>query len=222
MNFLYFVFLFGVFVRVKDRLTKGSSKQSKISKFYDGLLLPLFIMVIIITFVGDVYHVPTSSMFPAIKPDSSIIVSKVAYGLVSPIDRSLLFRWSTPQRGDVVVIKAPATPGYTKRIIALPGERVQVQETGEILINGVNIVPNKGATGTRYLEENVIEDVRFTTQRTPSDFETPDVLDWVMPEDRYFVMGDNRDKSVDSRYFGPVKGEWIFGQIVLTYRVPGV
>ena len=173
------------------------------------------------TAVAQPFSVPSGSMEPTLLVGDNIIASKYAYGyskFASPIGLMPDFKgrvWEgTPERGDVAVFRLPSDPSqnFVKRVIGLPGDRVQMRG-GELYINGV-VVPRRaverfttqlGARATRYIETlpngRMHEIVKVSARHSLND--TPE---FVVPASSYFMMGDNRDNSNDSRVAAEVGG----------------
>jgi signal peptidase I len=166
------------------------------------------------SFVVEPFKIPSGSMIPTLLVGDYVLVNKFSYGVRLPITGTLVFGESAPTRGDVVVFRWPDDPSqdYIKRVIGMPGDRIQIIER-RLWLNGqlvdridegeYVIPPNEpGASGVaeRYLERNP-EGAEYTVLQArgevagPADRRGP----WVVPEDRYFMMGDNRDNSRDSR-----------------------
>lgn len=148
------------------------------------------------------YLVPSPSMVPTLLPGDRILADKRAYGLRVPILDKVLFR-STPDRGDVVVFRYPADPSMTfvKRIVAVPGDTVEVVD-GVLLVNG-DKSPYQGILGEA------------------ADAKGRNYQKTKIPEGHLFAMGDNRDFSTDSRFWGFVPEEDILGRPFLIYWSSG-
>ena len=170
--------------------------------FLETIVVALSIFVVIYLFIVQPHEVKGSSMEPSFQNNEYIITDKVSY------------RFGIPERGDVVIFKAPVNPevDYIKRIIGLPGESVMVQN-GRVFLDG------------KILNEPYLADL---TPVFPGGFIKEGVTITV-PENHYFVMGDNRPHSSDSREFGPVDKKLFIGKAVFRYwpindlgLIPGV
>jgi signal peptidase I len=159
---------------------------------------------------ADQYRVPTGSMEPNIHVGDHIAVNKMAYDLKLPFTNLVLMKTGEPKRGDIVVFKSPIEPGMTlvKRLIALPGDHVLLQN-GEIEINGEKIKIEGDSGQVAYYE--IWKDKKVEIQRNVLE-RNNNLQEFTVPEDSYFFMGDNRDNSYDSRYWGFVPRENIKGQ----------
>ncbi|MEE2778013.1 MAG: signal peptidase I [Acidobacteriota bacterium] len=187
-----------------------------------------FILILIVmgTFrsaVADWNHVPTGSMKPTILVGDRIFVNKLAYDLRVPFTRIRLAAWGKPEQGDLVVFFSPADgKRLVKRVVGLPGDRVAMDEN-RLNVNGESVdyepldqsiisdLDTDDRKGRAFREEqlgNRAHPVMWASLR-PSRDTFPETL---IPEDHYFVMGDNRDESFDSRWFGVVPQELIVGQ----------
>jgi signal peptidase I len=166
------------------------------------------------SFVVEPFKIPSGSMIPTLLVGDYVLVNKFAYGVRLPVTGTLLFGAGKPERGDVVVFRWPDDPrqDYIKRVIGLPGDRVEIKDR-RLFINGQLVdrvdqgpytaPPNESAGSgpiERYLERNP-EGTEYTILQLSRDVTYPGQADgpWVVPDDRYFMMGDNRDNSRDSR-----------------------
>ena len=171
------------------------------------------------------FRIPSESMLPTLRPGDHLFVNKLAYGTPLPWSAARLPGLRAPCRGDVVVFRAEAaaerSPWLVKRIIGLPGDRLRGRD-GEIWINGVSIAQwptgevwlDAGGTKLRGRRESldgrehaVLDD----PGRTAAPFELR------VPEGQYFMLGDNRDHSSDSRAFGPVPFADLVGPVAFLY-----
>ena len=182
------------------------------------IVLAILIAVIIRSFWLEPFRIPSGSMYPTLRVGDYLFVSKYSYGYSRysfpfglPIFEGRL-KYKQPERGDVVVFKFPQNThtDFIKRIIGLPGDKVQVKE-GRLYINGELIEREK--TGSYIIDEYVAmpEFYKQYTETLPNGVKH-DILEisdkerivanteeFVVPEDMFFMMGDNRDRSDDSR-----------------------
>jgi len=189
-----------------------------------------FILILIVmgTFrsaVADWNHVPTGSMKPTILVGDRIFVNKLAYDLKIPFTRVRLAEWGLPRRGDLVVFFSPADgKRLVKRVIALPGERVSMANN-HLVVNGERIayepldpviireLADKDRMGRTFQQERLGEHAH-PVMLIPSRPSRNEFRETVVPEGHYYVMGDNRDESFDSRWFGVVPEHLIVGRAI--------
>lgn len=160
------------------------------------------------------FVIPSGSMIPTFLAHDHILVQKWAYGLHVPFSKKWLLQWSSPKRGDIVVFRFPENPDvfYVKRTMGLPGEKISVQG-GTVHINGqpLELMPGEGPvnhvtdSGFEYFQEEG-HWVRYR------DLDRSEYHEVTVPEGHIFVMGDNRDQSNDSRFWGFVPDENIVGR----------
>jgi signal peptidase I len=186
-------------------------------------LVALAIILPLRSSIADWYEVPTGSMKPTIIEGDRVFVNKLAYDLKIPFTHIHLAHWADPQRGDIVVFPSP-TDGIrlVKRVIGLPGD-VLTLSNNQLLVNGtaVNYAPIS-ADQFKELSDTERARCRFYTEHLANKDHTV-MIDPVLPsmrsfpavhvpEGSYFMMGDNRDNSGDSRYFGFVDRSKILGK----------
>jgi signal peptidase I len=162
----------------------------------ETLVLTLIIFFVIQTFVAQPYQVQQQSMEHTLEPGQYVLVDK------------LTPRWASYGRGDVVVFNPPAswtegTTPFIKRVIGLPGDTIEVKDDGLVYVNGT-------ALEEPYTYQNA-QGVNEPT--TPLS----DQKRWVVPEGELFVMGDHREKSAESRLFGPISISNVIGRAFLRY-----
>lgn len=192
------------------------------SEWLRSVLLIILLITAFRSAVADWNDVPTGSMKPTIFEGDRIVVNKLAYDLKVPYTTKRLLRWGDPRRGDIVVLRSPADgKRLVKRVVGTPGDTVAMfddrlivngeQVTYAPLVPGLVTGPTPGASGRIIATENLDEvphavmiSPRLRCQRSFG----PVRLD----DGSYFVMGDNRDESFDSRYFGPIPRASIVGR----------
>ena len=193
---------------------------------YSRSLFPVLLIVLIFrSFLFEPFKIPSGSMIPTLLVGDFIVVNKYSYGLKLPVLNKKILSLGEPERGDVVVFRYPVDPGvnFIKRLIGLPGDTITYRNK-ELFINGEPV--SKQENG-RYTSDEVkcstprADAVRF--RETVVDVEHDILLhersgsrngQWVVPEGHYFVMGDNRDRSNDSREWGFVPEENMMGRAV--------
>jgi len=196
-------------------------------------LFPVLLLVLVLrSFVAEPFRIPSSSMMPTLKVNDFILVNKFTYGLRLPVFHTKILKFGEPRRGDIVVFRPPWAPNedWIKRVVGLPGDKVVVQ--GErVWVNG-KLVPTQligpyaGDVSDKYddaviqaggivLDEN-LDGVHHQIIETPMYHRAPDVPNGLnpvtVPQHCYFVMGDNRDDSDDSRYHGCVPEKDLVGK----------
>lgn len=174
----------------------------------------LAIVLVLRSFLVEPFQIPSGSMLPTLEVGDFILVNKYAYGLRLPVAGTKILDVDDPGRGDVVVFRYPedGRTNYIKRVVGLPGDHVRYRGK-ELLINGEKVDSRFVARlppmelRRETLGENV-HDIFLTLGRPAGSGEG----EWTVPEGHYFVMGDNRDNSNDSRYWGTVPDEMIVGK----------
>jgi signal peptidase I len=172
--------------------------------------------------VADWNDVPTGSMKPTILEGDRIVVNKLAYDLKVPFTRVRLARWDEPQRGDIVVLYSPEDgKRLVKRVIGVPGDRIAMVRD-RLIVNGTAVeyapldaasVPGlDGRARGRVLAVEELGRREHAVMITPTVPAPRSFGELLVPPDRYFVMGDNRDESADSRFFGFVPRDAIVGR----------
>jgi signal peptidase I len=174
----------------------------------------LAIVLVLRSFLVEPFQIPSGSMLPTLEVGDFILVNKYAYGLRLPVLGSKILTVDDPQRGDVMVFKYPkdGETNYIKRVIGEPGDRIRYQGK-QLFING-ELVESRFIARLPPMElrredlGEVEHDIYLTLGRPGSSGEG----EWQVPEGHYFVMGDNRDNSNDSRYWGMVPDELVVGK----------
>ncbi len=194
---------------------------------YARSLFPVILIVLLLrSFLVEPFRIPSGSMMPTLLIGDFILVNKYAYGVRLPVVNKKIIDIGKPKRGDVAVFRYPKDPStdYIKRVIGLPGDRIAYYNK-QIFVNGVPMalkdkelyvgvgsgVPH---SGTRVKLENldgVEHDILVDKNRARINAE------FVVPERHYFVMGDNRDNSNDSRYWGTVPQENLVGRAFMIW-----
>lgn len=190
-----------------------------------GSLFPvLFIVVSVRSFVFEPFKIPSGSMMPTLLIGDFIAVNKWSYGLRLPISNTKILEVGEPQRGDVMVFRYPKDPevNYIKRVIGLPGDEITYRSK-LLFINGepmpqeqigmwIGEGQNRNPSGRR--PQLFTEELAGISHEVVIYPDRPDVSSqtWTVPEGHYFVMGDNRDQSLDSRSWGFVPEDHLVGK----------
>jgi signal peptidase I len=220
-----------------DKAKTSGGIGETISVILQALLLAVFIR----TFLFQPFSIPSGSMRPTLLEGDYLFVSKYAYGYSHhsfPFSPNFFSGrvWSgTPERGDVAVFKFPPNPDidYIKRIIGLPGDKIQMKE-GVLYLNGTAVKREKTGQIDNYDVTEVAKPVDVFQETLPNGV-TYDTLDidqgtlgddtreFIVPEGHYFAMGDNRDNSSDSRFtVGFVPAENLVGRAnVIFFSISG-
>ena len=193
---------------------------------YSRSFFPVLIFVLVIrSFVFEPFRIPSGSMKPTLTDGDFIFVRKFSYGLRLPVLETKIIETGQPERGDVVVFRLPSNPSvnYIKRVIGLPGDEV-AYERQRLTINGVTM--DLKANGETFGDipvyvENLDGRIHKTLIHDPGHSRQDGV--YVIPDGQYFVMGDNRDRSKDSRYIGTIEEKYLVGEAVRIWMhfIPG-
>lgn len=183
-------------------------KKSTVREYFESIVVAVILALFIRTFVVQAIKIPTGSMEPNLLVGDHLLVNKFVFSpTASPVERTLL-PVRPIVRGDVVVFKYPEDPerDFIKRIIGLPGETIEVKGT-EVLINGTSI-PQPFA---HFLLPHDPNAPAF--EGDPRERYGPVTV----PAGHYFAMGDNRDNSQDSRYWGFLPAHYVKGRALMIY-----
>lgn len=194
---------------------------------YSISFFPVLVIVLVLrSFLLEPFQIPTGSMIPTLQIGDFIVVNKFSYGFRLPVLRTKIIDMDEPKHGDVMVFIAPNRKEYyIKRVIGIPGDRVRY-ENKTLYINGVEQkqtflakIPPDAPTTLLYQEN--LDGVKHVIQT--NTFKDPRSQEWEIPPGQYFVMGDNRDESSDSRYWGTVPEKDIVGKAfaIWMHKSPG-
>ncbi len=197
-------------------------KKEPILVEYARSFFPIVLVVLLLrSFLVEPFRIPSGSMMPTLLIGDFILVNKFSYGIRLPVLNNKIIEIGEPKRGDIVVFRYPKNPtvDYIKRVVGIPGDRVAYYNK-QLYINGKRVKQislgsyqgvgqGQSMTGANYLLEDLsgVEHGILTQPGMPSVEGV-----YVIPEGQYFVMGDNRDNSNDSRYWGTVPEQNLVGK----------
>ncbi|HYH06857.1 MAG TPA: signal peptidase I [Thermoanaerobaculia bacterium] len=183
-------------------------------------LLMILIVSSLRSALADWNDVPTGSMKPTIQEGDRVVVNKLAYDLKVPFTTIKIFGWGDPDRGDIVVLFSPVDGiRLVKRVVAIPGDQVELREN-QLYINGKLAEQSLIATqqladyGRAYVMAENLAGHSHQMMVTPDISATRSFGPVVVPAGNYFVLGDNRDNSNDSRFIGFIERRRIVGKAV--------
>ncbi len=192
---------------------------------YSRFLFPVFFIVLVVRgFLVEPFQIPSGSMLPTLEPGDFILVNKFSYGLRFPIGYQKFLDLGSPERGDVVVFRYPRDPDtdYIKRVVGIPGDRIRYENKqlyiNDKLVTAEHLHPypkdmnmNELREKLGEIEHHILLGKNYTSIR-PYTYD-----DVVVPEDAYFVLGDNRDNSGDSRFWGFVPDQNLKGRAFMIW-----
>ena len=186
-------------------------KKSTLREYFESIVIAVILALFIRTFVVQAFKIPTGSMEENLLIGDHLLVNKFIFGPTATAVGRKLLPVASVERGDVIVFKYPEEPDrdFIKRVIGLPGETIEVREK-KVYVNGAAL----DEPYAHYL----------TPVSTPSAYHEVTSFDVrerygpvTVPADHYFVMGDNRDNSQDSRYWGFLPRDYIKGKALVIY-----
>ena len=205
----------------KQQLVDWAEKDFVVAEYAKSFFPVLLVVLVLRSFLFEPFKIPSASMVPTLLVHDFILVNKFAYGVRLPVIGTKILPIGEPQRGDVMVFYPPNDKRYfIKRVIGLPGDHIQLKDN-VLSINGVQMrqqqlrIDDSGFPYMLIMQENLqpkehlMQKVSLVTPQ--SNYET------VVPAGSYFMMGDNRDNSSDSRFWGVVPEANIVGKAVYVW-----
>jgi len=225
--------IFGI--KFKEKIyTENKDNKSMTRKFFSLILLILLILLIRHSII-EPYKIPTGSMIPTMKIGDHLFVNKLAYGFRFPFIKEEIKTWSEPKRGDIVIFDPPLDNGkiYVKRIVGVPGDTITIKDD-KFYVNGNEIIKNisqdrtvmndlmdqnkYSAVNYDLFVEDFFDQKNFVLYYKHRDYLYMKFnLELIVPEGKYFMMGDNRDNSEDSRVWGFVPRNRIYGKVMFVW-----
>ncbi|UCD71032.1 MAG: signal peptidase I [Syntrophobacterales bacterium] len=191
----------------KKTSMRKANKKGTIREYAEAFIIAFVIALVIRTFLVQAFKIPSSSMEPTLLVGDHILVSKFTYGIRIPYIGKKFLTFHRPNRGDIIVFVYPEDPkkDFIKRVIATEGEEVQIKDR-EVFIDGKAIEDSWGVYSQR-------DGPFISSHFGPRDNYGPRVV----PPNSLFVLGDNRDNSQDSRYWGFVDLSAVKGKAFIIY-----
>ncbi len=181
------------------------SRKSRFRENFEAILIAIILALFIRAFVVQAFKIPSGSMEPTLEVGDHILVNKFIYGIRMPVVNTRLIPVSRPDRGDIIVFEYPVEPDkdFIKRVVAISGDVVEIRDKN-VYVNGQ---PADGYT-VKHTESRILPE-----SVNPRDNFGPVTV----PENAYFVLGDNRDNSYDSRFWGFVEDAAVKGEAFIIY-----
>ncbi len=180
-------------------------KKSVVREYAEAIGIAILLALFIRTFVVQAFKIPSGSMLPTLMIGDHLLVNKFIYGIRVPFSGKVLVPLKDPQSGDIIVFKFPKDRSidYIKRVVGVPGDEIEIKNKKLYLNGEPTSDPYAHYTTTQILPGSV----------SPKDNFGPITV----PEGKYFVMGDNRDNSSDSRFWGFVENNDVLGKAMIIY-----
>lgn len=227
---------------MEEEITQKTKKKSTAREYLEALLIAALIAFTIRAFVFEAFKIPSGSMIPTLSVGDHIFVNKFTYGLRIPFTKIHIWEREGPERGEVVVFIYPVDndKDFIKRVMGVPGDKIRLEGT-DVFVNGEKLVhrplearPDPANKRELIIENGVKKEIPY--ERGWEDFEfveevtngyphivqyekfgVREPLEFTVPEGHYFMMGDNRDNSADSREWGFVPYENIKGRAMFVW-----
>lgn len=179
--------------------------KSLVREYTEAIVIAVILALFIRSFVVQAFKIPSGSMLSTLQIGDHLLVNKFIYGIKFPINGKVLIPWKTPKRDDIVVFRFPKDRSidYIKRVVGVAGDTIEIKNK-QLYING-EATTNPHA---QFTNENIMK-----ASAGPRDNMGPVKV----PEGKIFVMGDNRDNSYDSRFWGFVPLNDVLGKAFILY-----
>ena len=176
---------------------------------YGKSFFPVLALVLVLrSFLVEPFQIPSGSMKPTLEVGDFILVNKFSYGIRLPVVDTKVIEVGEPQRGDVMVFRFPSEPtvNYIKRVVGLPGDHVRYSSDKRLFVNGQPVAEQligdePGSLGSARLFSEKLGEVEHLIRKEMRRYRIEPDREWKVPAGHYFMVGDNRDNSNDSRYW---------------------
>jgi len=189
----------------ENKPKQDEKSKSKVQEYIEAIIIAILIAVVIRTFIVQAYKIPSRSMVPTLLVGDHLLVNKFIYGVKIPLLRKTIIPISNPQRGDIIVFEYPKdrSKDFIKRVIGIEGDKIEIKNK-KIFINGKEHQDSYSIYADTMIYPAALQ---------PRDNHGP----LTVPKDSLFVMGDNRDESLDSRFWGFVELKDVEGKAMIIY-----
>ena len=186
-------------------MTEDNTPKTKTKEYIESIIIAILIALFIRTFIICAYKIPSRSMVPTLLVGDHILVSKFIYGVKIPLLRTTIIPVREPKRGEIIVFIYPhdRSKDFIKRVIGVAGDKIEIKNK-KIFINGKEYSDSFGTYSDTMI---------YPSSMQPRDNFGPVTV----PEKSLFVMGDNRDESLDSRFWGFVDLKDVEGKAFIIY-----
>lgn len=184
------------------------NKEPLLVEYGKSFFPVLFIVLVLRSFLVEPFQIPSGSMKPTLDVGDFILVNKFSYGIRLPVIDKKVIEVGDPQRGDVMVFRFPSDPNvnYIKRVVGLPGDTIRYTADKRLFVNGESVAEQllgaeSGTLGSAELYREKLGEAEHLIRKEMSRYRAAPDRSWTVPAGHYFMMGDNRDNSNDSRYW---------------------
>lgn len=217
MNVLLFILTIssGIIIVINHFMIKkfiiDKNNNNILADLSRSLFISFFTIFMIRGFIIGIFYIPSDSMFPTLSRGDFILVNKTYYGIKNPINNNILIHTNKPKNGDIIVFNFPVNNKvqFIKRIIGIPGDIISY-ENKNVIINGKTITKCEQHSNKILSCIENIEKISYNI--IYNNIDSLNFKKIIIPNGMYFVMGDNRDNSDDSRYWGLVSENDIVGK----------
>ncbi|WP_339487627.1 signal peptidase I [Pseudomonas sp. EL_65y_Pfl2_R95] len=191
-----------------EQVIERLNKEPLLVEYGKSFFPVLAIVLILRSFLVEPFQIPSGSMRPTLEVGDFILVNKFAYGIRLPVIDTKVIQVEDPQRGDVMVFRYPSDPNinYIKRVVGLPGDQIRYSKDKHLFVNGKQVAQQligeePGSLGSVMLYNEKLGEAEHLIRKEMKRYHAVPGGEWTVPDGHYFMMGDNRDNSNDSRYW---------------------
>lgn len=213
--------------KAEGKPDQSNSAQPIVVEYAISFFPVLVFVLVLRSFLAEPFQIPSGSMIPTLEVGDFILVNKFSYGIRLPVVGTKVFEVGEPARGDAMVFIPPHQEDYfIKRVVGLPGDRVRYQNKVLFINNVEQVQTYLGEVPNTRPEQLRFSEVFGSSQHEihRNQYQDARVQEWLVPSGHYFMMGDNRDQSSDSRYWGFVSEDKVVGKAfaVWLHKEPGL